>query len=162
MRTLFTFAINPFMSSTDLAGITASSTRWQVLAALIAMSECFVNRVIETPRGFLLAGSVPGEPNTAAIYLYDEPERRICQIGVGEAIDDFSDEELDRILPELVQMLRALPRPTKSAAKPGNNRRHNHRHNGRHNRRHNHRVPAQNTQKQPVQTVVPSAIPIAA
>lgn len=156
MRSMFNLVINPFMASTELSGISERSNRWQVLSALIAMSECFVYRVIETPRGFLLAGSIPNQPNTGAIYLYDEPEHYISQLGAGEIIEDFSDEEFDRILPELVQMLRELPTPEKNGARP---RPRNHRH-GHHRRHHGRR--SQKQQRNAAQHAGQRPVPVAA
>ena len=156
MRTLINIAIKPFMSSTELAGITANSNRWQVLAAVVALSECFVNRVIEIPRGFLLAGSVPGQPNTAAIYLYDEPEQCICQLAVGEAVDDFSDEELDHILPQMVHMLRELPMPAQQQVVTEPNRRRRNRNRNRNRNRRHHNSQGRNEQQQQPQKKFPA------
>ena len=59
------------MSVTDL-GLTPKANRWDVLRAFLDMGEARAERLVEETGGFLLLQSVPGRPNTGAIYAYIE------------------------------------------------------------------------------------------
>jgi predicted DNA-binding transcriptional regulator AlpA len=59
------------MSVTDL-GLAPKANRWDVLRAFLNVGEARAERLVEEPGGFLLLQSVPGRPNTGAIYVYIE------------------------------------------------------------------------------------------
>jgi hypothetical protein len=59
------------MSVTDL-GLTPKANRWDVLRAFLNVGEARAERLVEETGGFLLLQSVPGRPNTGAIYAYIE------------------------------------------------------------------------------------------
>ena len=59
------------MSVTDL-GLTPKANRWDVLRAFLDVGEARAERLVEETGGFLLLQSVPGRPNTGAIYAYIE------------------------------------------------------------------------------------------
>ena len=56
----------------ELAGITPSSSRWEVLGAFLKAGEARAERLIETDGGFLFLQSIPGRRSTGAIYAYNE------------------------------------------------------------------------------------------
>ena len=59
------------MSVTDL-GLTSKANRWDVLRAFLDVGEARAERLVEESGGFLVLQSVPGRPNTGAIYAYVE------------------------------------------------------------------------------------------
>jgi hypothetical protein len=59
------------MSVKDL-GLAPGANRWNVLRAFLAVGEARAERLIEENGGFLVLQSVPGRPNTGAIYTYVE------------------------------------------------------------------------------------------
>jgi hypothetical protein len=109
MPILIPVAIEPLWSAHELNGIGRHSNRWQVMAALVARAECQVNRLVETRRGFVLFATIPGVEDGGAIYLYDEPERFISMLGVGDRFYDFTVEELDRVMPDVLELANSLP-----------------------------------------------------
>ncbi|HKR27986.1 MAG TPA: hypothetical protein VJT08_09230 [Terriglobales bacterium] len=64
--------VDYIMSVADL-GLAARTNRWDVLRAFLAAGEARAERLVEEEDGFLILQSVPGEPNTGAIYLFAEP-----------------------------------------------------------------------------------------
>jgi hypothetical protein len=63
--------VDYLMSVGDL-GLSAGCNRWEVLRAFLKRAEGRAERLLEESGGFLLLQSVPGRPNTGAIYAYVE------------------------------------------------------------------------------------------
>jgi hypothetical protein len=62
-----------YLFSTDaLPGVTADSSRWEVLAAFLKAGEARAERLIEVDGGLIFLQSIPHRPNTGAIYVYNE------------------------------------------------------------------------------------------
>ena len=59
------------MSVADL-GLAPKANRWDVLRAFLNVGEARAECLVEDAGGFLLLQSVPGRPNTGAIYAYIE------------------------------------------------------------------------------------------
>ena len=59
----------------ELQGVSSSSTRWEVLAAFLEAGDGCAERLIETEGGLIFLQSVPGRPNTGAVYVYNEAHR---------------------------------------------------------------------------------------
>ena len=59
------------MSVKDL-GLAPGSNRWDVLRVFLAVGEARAERLLEDNGGFLVLQSIPGRPNTGAIYAYIE------------------------------------------------------------------------------------------
>lgn len=59
------------MSVQDL-GLAPDSSRWEILREFLHIGEARAERLIEEPGGFLFLQSVAGQPNSGAIYVYNE------------------------------------------------------------------------------------------
>jgi hypothetical protein len=59
------------MSVQDL-GLSSDSSRWEILREFLRIGEARAERLIEEPGGFLFLQSVAGQPNSGAIYVYNE------------------------------------------------------------------------------------------
>ena len=59
------------MSVQDL-GIAPNSSRWEILREFLRIGEARAERLIEEPGGLLFLQSVAGQPNSGAIYVYNE------------------------------------------------------------------------------------------
>ena len=59
------------MSVQDL-GVAHNSSRWEILREFLRIGEARAERLIEEPGGLLFLQSVAGQPNSGAIYVYNE------------------------------------------------------------------------------------------
>jgi hypothetical protein len=64
--------VDYLFSNETLPGISATSSRWEVLAAFLQAGNARVERLIETDGGLIFLQSIPHRPNTGAIYVYNE------------------------------------------------------------------------------------------
>ena len=62
------------MSVQDL-GIAPNSSRWEILREFLRIGEARAERLIDEPGGLLFLQSVAGQPNSGAIYVYNESLR---------------------------------------------------------------------------------------
>jgi hypothetical protein len=62
------------MSVQDL-GVAPNSSRWEILREFLRIGEARAERLIEEPGGLLFLQSVAGQPNSGAIYVYNESLR---------------------------------------------------------------------------------------
>ena len=82
--------------STSLAGITCTSSRWEVLSAFLASSDgAVVSRLRELPTGLLFITSIPGHAYSGAIYFYSSVRRAFFMLDWAGRDDDFEAEEFD-------------------------------------------------------------------
>ena len=82
--------------STSLAGITCTSSRWEVLKAFLASSDgALVRRLRELPTGLLFITSIPGHDYSGAIYFYSSVRRAFFMLDWAGRDDDFEAEEFD-------------------------------------------------------------------
>ena len=82
--------------STSLAGITRTSSRWEVLTAFLASSDgAVVSRLRELSTGLLLITSIPGQAHSGAIYFYSSVRRAFFMLDWVGRDDDFEAEEFD-------------------------------------------------------------------
>jgi hypothetical protein len=82
--------------STSLAGITVGSSRWDVLKAfLVATDGAIVSRLRELATGLLFIASIPGRPQSGAIYFYSSVRRAFFMLDWAGRDDDFEAEEFD-------------------------------------------------------------------
>lgn len=79
----------------ELAGVTPSSSRWEVLGAFLKAGEARAERLIETEGGFLFLQSIPGRPNTGAIYAYNEAAQVFLWMRF-DRDDDLNGVDFDR------------------------------------------------------------------
>src|ERR1700751_2074088 len=80
--------VDYLMSVADLE-VTPGANRWQVLAAFLARGEDRAERLVEDFDGFVILQSVPGRPNTGAIYVYRESLRAFFWLSFGDREDDL-------------------------------------------------------------------------
>ena len=82
--------------STSLAGITGTSSRWEVLKAFLASSDgALVSRLRELSTGLLFITSIPREAHSGAIYFYSAVRRAFFMLDWAGRDDDFEAEEFD-------------------------------------------------------------------
>jgi len=93
--------------------VTAKSSI-KVLAELLKVSEAGVDRVAETRDGFVASISIPGDPNSGAIYAYDRPTSSMSIFTVDGRDSDFTAKEIAQMFPVIVNHLNT-PSPAKQA-----------------------------------------------
>ncbi len=81
----------------ELPGVSPSSTRWEVLAAFLSAAEGCAERLIETKSGLIFLQSIPGRPNTGAIYAYNEARRAFVWLRF-DRDDDLNGRDFDRLV----------------------------------------------------------------
>src|SRR5260370_12976096 len=86
------------MSVTDL-GLTPQANRWAVLRAFLDVGEARAERLVEETGGFLLLQSVPGRPNTGAIYVYIERPHAFFSLRFAEQEDTLDAADFQQALP---------------------------------------------------------------
>jgi hypothetical protein len=90
----------------------------KVLFELVRKSEGILQRIEETQNGFVLATSVPGQPNSGAIYIYDKPCGALFMLVVDGRDDDFSRREIGCLVPAVAAHLNAPDRPRSAHHRP--------------------------------------------
>ena len=85
------------MSVTDL-GLTPKANRWAVLRAFLDVGEARAERLVEETGGFLLLQSVPGRPNTGAIYAYIERLQAFFWLRFEQKEDTLNGEDFQHAL----------------------------------------------------------------
>jgi hypothetical protein len=100
------------MSVKDL-GLTPQSNRWVVLDAFLKRGEARAERLIEEPDGFLILESIPGRPNTGAVYLYRESLQSFFWLSFGNREDDLDGRDFENALRihHLIRWVGNGPRP---------------------------------------------------
>jgi hypothetical protein len=81
----------------ELPGVSSSSTRWDVLAAFLRVAEGCAERLIEIQGGLIFLQSIPGRPNTGAIYAYNEARRAFVWLRF-DRDDDLNGRDFDRVV----------------------------------------------------------------
>lgn len=85
------------MSVTDL-GLAPKANRWEVLRAFLDVGEARAERLVEDTGGFLLLQSVPGRPNTGAIYAYVERLQAFFWLRFEKKEDTLNGEDFQNAL----------------------------------------------------------------
>jgi hypothetical protein len=85
------------MSVTDL-GLTPKANRWDVLRAFLDVGEARAERLVEETGGFLLLQSVPGRPNTGAVYAYIEQLQAFFWLRFEQKEDTLNGEDFQHAL----------------------------------------------------------------
>ena len=85
------------MSVTDL-GLAPKANRWDVLRAFLKVGEARAERLVEETGGFLLLQSVPGRPNTGAIYAYIERLQAFFWLRFEQKEDTLNGEDFQNAL----------------------------------------------------------------
>jgi hypothetical protein len=116
--------------STSLAGITRTSSRWDVLKAFLASSDgAIVSRLRELSTGLLLITSIPGQAHSGAIYFYSAVRRAFFMLDWAGRDDDFEAEEFDVLVDafslDLALAPGACPATRRHSRSPGRDRQRN-------------------------------------
>ena len=85
------------MSVTDL-GLAPKTNRWDVLRAFLNVGEARAERLVEETGGFLVLQSVPGRPNTGAIYAYVERLQAFFWLRFEQKEDTLNGEDFQNAL----------------------------------------------------------------
>ncbi|MGA7314121.1 MAG: hypothetical protein WBX22_09125 [Silvibacterium sp.] len=89
--------VDRIMSVSDL-GLGPGANRWEVLRAFLKRGEARAERLVEDRHGFLILQSIPGRPNTGAIYLYRENLQAFFWLSFGNREDDLNGEDFQNAL----------------------------------------------------------------
>jgi hypothetical protein len=110
------------MSVKDL-GLAPGANRWDVLRAFLAVGEARAERLVEENGGFLVLQSVPGRPNTGAIYTYIERLQAFFWLRFERKEDDLNGDDFQNALRiyHLLDFVQGYYRPHRSH--PGDRRR---------------------------------------
>ena len=85
----------------------SAKTSLTVLGELLRTSEAPLQSIIETRDGFVAAISVPSQPKSGSIYIYDRLCASMFALSVDGRENDFSDVEIGCMLPDLAKHLNA-------------------------------------------------------
>lgn len=85
-----------------------------VLSELLKVSEVGVDRIAETRDGFVAAISIPGDPNSGAVYVFDRPTASMSIFSLDNRDSNFTAKEIGEIFPAVVKHLNT-PSPSKQA-----------------------------------------------
>jgi hypothetical protein len=114
--------VDCILSVFDL-GLAPGTNRWEVLRAFLDRGEARAERLVEDHDGFLILQSIPGRPNTGAVYVYRESLQAFFWLRFGDREDDLNPEDFQNALRvhRLVRLVACAP------SKAHQNRRHRHR-----------------------------------
>ena len=91
---------DPLFTTADI-GLRRDASVEHVVKAFLNVGEALASRWIEMPRGILLLESVPDEPASGAIYLYDREDRIFYFVSFVDGHDDrLTVSEFDQLVAE--------------------------------------------------------------
>jgi hypothetical protein len=91
---------DPLFTTADI-GLSQDASVEHVVKAFLNVGEALASRWIEMPRGILLMQSVPDEPASGAIYLYDREDRIFYFVSFVDGRDDrLTVSEFDQLVAE--------------------------------------------------------------
>ena len=91
---------DPLFTTADI-GLRRDASVEHVVKAFLSVGEALASRWIEMPRGILLLQSVPDEPASGAIYLYDRDGHIFYFVSFLEGRDDaLTATEFDQLVAE--------------------------------------------------------------
>jgi hypothetical protein len=91
---------DPLFSTAEI-GLRPDASVEHVVKAFLNVGEAVASRWIEMPRGILLLQSVPHEPASGAIYLYDREGRIFYLVSFVNGRDDrLTVSEFDQLVAE--------------------------------------------------------------
>ena len=91
---------DPLFTTTDI-GLRRDASVEHVVKAFLNVGEALASRWIEMPCGILLLQSVPDEPASGAIYLYDRESRIFYLVSFVDGADDrLTVSEFDQLVAE--------------------------------------------------------------
>ena len=112
------------MSVTDL-GLAPKTNRWGVLRAFLDVGEARAERLVEESGGFLLLQSVPGRPNTGAIYVFIERLQAFFWLRFEHKEDTLNGEDFQNTL-RIHHLLRFVSASSDNAHRRRRNRKARH------------------------------------
>ena len=87
--------------TTDDIGLRRDASVEHVVKVFLNIGEAVAARWIEMPRGILLLQSVPDQPASGAVYLYDRQRRIFFFVDFAEGRDDaLTAAEFDQLVAE--------------------------------------------------------------
>ncbi len=87
--------------TTDDIGLRKDASIEHVVKVFLNIGEAIAARWIEMPRGVLLLQSVPDQPASGAVYLYDREHHIFFFVDFAEGRDDaFTPAEFDQLVAE--------------------------------------------------------------
>jgi len=87
--------------TTDDVGLRKDASVEHVVKVFLNVGEAVASRWIEMPRGILLLQSVPDQPASGAVYLYDRERRLFFFVDFAEGRDDaLTVGEFDQLVAE--------------------------------------------------------------
>lgn len=87
--------------TTDDVGLRKDASVEHVVKVFLNIGEAVAARWIEMPRGILLLQSVPDQPASGAVYLYDRERRLFFFVDFAEGRDDaLTAAEFDQLVAE--------------------------------------------------------------
>ena len=91
---------DPLFTTADI-GLRRDASVEHVVKAFLNVGEALASRWIEMPRGILLLQTVPDEPASGAIYLYDRESRIFYFVSFVDGRDDrLTVPEFDQLVAE--------------------------------------------------------------
>ncbi len=102
-----------YIMSVSALGLQPGTNRWDVLRAFLKRGEARAERLVEDRHGFLMLQSIPGRPNTGAMYLYRENLQAFFWLSFGNREDDLNGEDFQNALRvhRLIRLVGDGPRP---------------------------------------------------
>jgi hypothetical protein len=102
--------VDCILSVSDL-GLAPGTNRWEVLRAFLDRGEARAERLVEDRDGFLILQSIPGRPNTGAVYVYRESLQAFFWLRFGDREDDLNPEDFQNALRvhRLVRLVACAP-----------------------------------------------------
>lgn len=98
---------DPLFTTADI-GLRRDASVEHVVKAFLNVGEGLASRWIEMPRGILLLQTVPDEPASGAIYLYDRERRLFYFVSfLGGQDDALTASEFDQLVAEYDLVFRA-------------------------------------------------------
>jgi len=98
---------DPLFTTADI-GLRQDASVEHVVKAFLTVGEALASRWIEMPRGILLLQSVPDEPASGAIYLYDRERHIFYFVSFLDGQDDaLTATEFDQLVLEYDLVSRA-------------------------------------------------------
>lgn len=99
--------LEPLFTTADI-GLRPDASVEHVVKAFLSVGEALASRWIEMPRGILLLQSVPDEPASGAIYLYDRERHIFYFVSFLDGQDDaLTVTEFDQLVVEYDLVSRA-------------------------------------------------------
>jgi hypothetical protein len=112
-------SVCPMYSADDLKISNPDQHVHLVIKEFLKMGEGEARCCIQMPRGILLLQTVPGNPASGAIYMYDRLRRSFYRVHFDGPDDDLTLFEFEQLMEEY-ELLRYVEEPTRLEALAAN------------------------------------------